>query len=53
MSQEAHNDPSMFWLKFFFICFAGTVLAIGVWAAWPGNYDPNYEPKVTAGGGHH
>lgn len=33
-----HQDTSFKWLMFFFVCFASTVLAIGVWAFF--SYNP-------------
>lgn len=35
---ERHYDTSFKWLVFFFVCFASSVLAIGVWAAF--SYNP-------------
>jgi hypothetical protein len=51
MSEQAHNDPSKGWLIFFFVCFSGCVLAIGVWAAFC--YDVNKAEPVQVSGGHH
>jgi hypothetical protein len=36
---EHHQDTSFKWLMFFFVCFASSVLAIGVWAAT--SYNPD------------
>jgi hypothetical protein len=51
MSAESHKDPSMKWLTFFFVCFASSVLAIGVWACFC--YDVNAPEPTAAAGGHH
>ena len=51
MSEEAHKDPSKTWLTFFFVCFASSVLVIGVWAMCC--YDVNKVETVEAAGGHH
>lgn len=51
MSAETHhNDPSKVWLTAFFVAFASSVLAIGVWAAF--NYDVNAPEAPVAAGGH-
>lgn len=50
MSAETHQDPSKVWLTAFFVAFASSVLAIGVWAAF--NYDVNAPEPTTAAGGH-
>lgn len=34
MSESAHSNTSQQWLIFFFVCFAMSVFAIGVWAAF-------------------
>ena len=36
---EHHQDTSFKWLMFFFVCFASSVLAIGVWAFF--SYNPD------------
>lgn len=50
MSSEPHNDPSVKWLTFFFVCFASSVLAIGVYAAFCYKVDA---PEPVAAAGHH
>jgi|AGTN01.2.fsa_nt_gi hypothetical protein len=53
---EHHQDTSFKWLMFFFVCFASSVLALGVWAAF--QYNPETiksagEPEdVVAGEAH-
>jgi len=46
---ETHNDPSMKWLIFFFVCFGLSVFAIGVIALF--TYKCN-APEAPASGGH-
>lgn len=50
MSAEAHKDPAKSWLTFFFVCFASSVLAIGVWACF--NYKVD-APEAAVSAGHH
>ncbi len=48
-----HNDSSHSWLIFFFVCFASSVLALGVWACF--NYkapDETVPVAAPAAGGH-
>lgn len=51
MSDAPHHDTSRGWLIFFFICFALTVLSIGVFAMF--TYNANApEPTTVQSGGH-
>lgn len=49
MTEGAHSDSSMSWLKFFFVCFIMT-MAIGLYAIFC--YDANAPEKAPSGGGH-
>ena len=51
MSDATHKDTAKSWMVFFFVCFASSVLAIGVWAAF--NYKVDAPEPVAAAGGHH
>ncbi|MBX3072314.1 hypothetical protein KF707_04620 [Candidatus Obscuribacterales bacterium] len=49
-----HSNTSQQWLIFFFVCFAMSVFAIGVWAAF--NYDVHkatLPPGASSSGGGH
>lgn len=53
---EHHQDTSFKWLMFFFVCFACSVLALGVWAFFA--YNPETiksagEPEDVAAGASH
>lgn len=48
MTEKAHHDTSHAWLIFFMVCFAITVLGIGVWALCC--YDVNKKPAAPTGG---
>ncbi len=50
MSQAKHHDSSHGWLIFFFVCFASSVLALGVWAAF--NYHADEPAPTSAPAGH-
>lgn len=49
MSAPEHKDPNKAWLIFFFVCFIGVVVGIGVWAKLC--YDAN-APEAPVSGGH-
>ena len=49
MSESEHHDSSHNWLTFFFVCFAITVLGIGLYAAWASQQP---KPAEEPSGGH-
>ena len=49
MSEAEHHDSSHNWLTFFFVCFAITVLGIGLFAAWSSQQE---KPAEEPAGGH-
>lgn len=50
MSGEAHDDLSLNWLKFFFVCFVLVILGIGLTAVF--TYNVNAPEPKPSGGGH-
>lgn len=55
MSGSAHSNTSQQWLIFFFVCFAMSVLAIGVWAAFNNQVGGNgylHDSAAPSSGGH-
>jgi len=54
MSDSAHSNTSQQWLIFFFVCFASSVLAIGLWAAFCYDVDKAQLPPgaESSAGGH-
>ena len=52
MSNTGHDDPSHKWLTFFFVCFAITVLGIGLFAVYLFYNSPKTEEGKEPSGGH-
>lgn len=52
MSTAGHEDSSQKWLTFFFVCFAITVLGIGLYAIYAHNNAPSAEEGKEPAGGH-
>lgn len=50
MSDSEHQDPSTGWLTFFFVCFAITVLGLGLYALYAGMTEDKNAPVEPAGG---
>ena len=51
MTEAEHNDSSLKWLTFFFVCFVMVMVGIGGFAIL--NYNVNAPEPAPSGGGHH
>ena len=52
MSDSEHQDSSHNWLTFFFVCFAITVLGIGLFGIYITTNASDEEGKAEPSGGH-